>query len=59
LFCAPFWQVYQRVGEPCGVHLVGGRGLAQLPSRVPVGLQNSGTGQLPFQLHHRVHPPVR
>jgi len=53
-----FAQVHQRGGEPCCGYNVGGRGLAQLPPRVPMGLQGGGIGQLQVQLHHRVHRPV-
>jgi len=35
------------------------RGVAQLPSRVPVGLQGGRAGQLPVKLQHGVHRRVR
>jgi len=53
-----FAQVHQPGGEPCCGYHVGGRGLAQLPPRVPMGLQGGGIGQLQVQLHHSVHRPV-
>lgn len=45
----------ERDGGPAGVR----RGMAQLPSRVPVGLQGGRVGQLPVELQHGVHRRVR
>jgi len=52
-------QEHHADGEPDGGAAGVWRGMAQLPSRVPVGLQGSRAGQLPAELQHGVHRRVR
>lgn len=52
-------QAHQPGGERRGVGGGAGRGLAQLPPRVPLGLQGGRAGRQPAQSHDRLHRLLR
>jgi len=54
-----FAQKHHSDREPVGVVGDVRRGLAQLSSHVPVGLQGGRAGQLPAELDHGVHRRMR
>lgn len=52
-------QEFLRPGEQDGVNHHPGRGLAQLPPHLPLGLQDLGDGHLRHEPDHRLHRHVR